>query len=155
MSECCFRSNSGVDFHFGGARLPHGHNAFSWTAIRTTLKYFRVLRPPSRTQVVAAVQGFALNLGSIVWPTMVHHKRSCTLGRGSAAFRPFQPIRRYRFWRLARTMRKFRSLAPPTLGLLRPFPYLGAYGLKPWAILGRRFAAFWEEANASFIVCRR
>jgi hypothetical protein len=126
---------------FGGARLPHGHRAFSQTAARTILRHFRVLHPPSRGHGVVASQVLALELSSIIWPSLVHHGYSHTQDRGSAAFRPFQLIRRANFSRLARPLRKFRSLAPPVLGLHRPLTYLSAYGLKPWAVLCCRFAA--------------
>jgi len=139
MSDFCLVSNIRVDF--GGARLLDGHSAFSGTAARTTLTYFRVLHPPSRTHGVAGIRGFPLNLASIVRATIVHHRLGRTPDRDSAAFRPFLLILQDKLARFALPLRKFRSLAPPALGLVRPFPYRSAYGLKPWANLSYRFAA--------------
>jgi hypothetical protein len=47
--------------------------------------------------------------------SLVHHGDSHTQDRGSAAFRPFQLIGRANFSRLARPLRKSRSLALPVL----------------------------------------
>jgi hypothetical protein len=126
---------------FGGARLPHGLGAFLGTAGRTIQTYFRVLRPPSRSQGVAVLRGLALGLASIIWPTLVHHGYSNMSDRGSANLRPFQRVLRNNLRCLARPLRKFRSLAPPAPGPHRPFHYLRASGLKPRAESFRPFGA--------------
>ena len=131
---------------FGEARLPHGLSDFLRTAGWTIQTYFRVPRSPSRIQGVAVLHGLTLGLASIIWSTLVHHGYSHMSHRGSATFRRCQRVVRDNLRCLARPVRKFRSLAPPTLGPHRPFNYLRVnQGLKP------RAESFWPfgAKNAS------
>jgi len=86
------------------------------------------MRPPSRTHGVALAQRFELDLAST---SSAYH--GLDIATRWTAARQFFGVCYYRLGnvrRLARPLRKTRSLAPPILGPLRRFPYLSAYPLE-------------------------
>jgi hypothetical protein len=98
-------NNSGLAIRISYTRLPHVLLAFSWSAAPTITAHFCAQRSPSRSYRV--------------------HDACChALDRGSAAFRPFPTIGPDKFWRLARPLWKFRSLALPALVPIPLFLYL-------------------------------
>jgi hypothetical protein len=102
------RDNKGVKSP-GGARLPHGLSAFSWTAAPIIVAYFLAQRLPSRC-----------------WRSRWMLPRSAPrLGSFSA----FPDCRPDKVMRLARPLRKFRSLALPVLVPIRLFLCLSAFSL--------------------------